>query len=138
MPRQIKQFKIELNSSENLRDLLQEIIELADAQIKQAQDEITKLKTSTDLTQEVMDGKSKYSKAINDYLGMIDKAVGKKIDVAKMLNEVINHNGNIQEAAETGAKSGAFNINNLQAMIDETMANKEKSEETKIIKLKKP
>ena len=137
MPRVIKNFKVELNSADNLRDLVQNFIDLADTQINQAQNEIEKLKKSTDLTQEVMDGKSKYAKAINDYLSVIDKAMAKKIDIAKLLNEVMSHNGDIKAAMEDTQKQG-FNINALQSMIDETMLKKEKSNETKTIILKKP
>ena len=137
MPRVIKNFKVELNSADNLRDLVQNVIDLADTQINQAQNEIEKLKKSTDLTQEVMDGKSKYAKAINDYLSVIDKAMAKKIDIAKLLNEVMSHNGDSKAAMEDTQKQG-FNINALQSMIDETMLKKEKSNETKTIILKKP
>ena len=137
MPRVIKNFKVELNSADNLRDLVQNVIDLADTQINQAQNEIEKLKKSTDLTQEVMDGKSKYAKAINYYLSVIDKAMAKKIDIAKLLNEVMSHNGDIKAAMEDTQKQG-FNINALQSMIDETMLKKEKSNETKTIILKKP
>jgi hypothetical protein len=133
----IKKFKIELNSADNLRDLLQEIIELADEQLNQTQNEINKLVTSTDLKNEVMDGKAKYSKALNDYLGIKDKAMSKKIEVARILNEVMAHNGDIK-AAMAESSSGAFNIQNLQSMIDETMSQRNKSNETKTINLKKP
>ena len=68
MPR----FKIELNDVQNIRDLLQSAYNLADEQIVQAQNEINKLSVSTQLEQEPMDAKSKYAKAINDYLGMLD------------------------------------------------------------------
>ena len=137
MPRVLNNFKVELNSADNLRDLVQNVIDLADSQIKQAQCEIEKLKKSTDLTQEAMDGKSKYAKAVNDYLSLIDKAMAKKIDIAKLLNEVMAHNGDIKAAMEETQKQG-FNINALQSMIDETMLKKEKSNETKTIILKKP
>lgn len=137
MPRVLKNFKVELNSADNLRDLVQNVIDLADSQINQAQGEIEKLKKSTDLTQEAMDGKSKYAKAVNDYLSLIDKAMAKKIDIAKLLNEVMAHNGDIKAAMEETQKQG-FNINALQSMIDETMLRKEKSNETKTIILKKP
>lgn len=137
MPRVIKNFKVELNSADNLRDLVQNVIDLADTQINQAQNEIEKLKKSTDLTQEVMDGKSKYAKAINDYLSVVDKAMAKKIDIAKLLNEVMSHNGDIKAAMEDTQKQG-FNINALQSMIDDAMLKKEKSNETKTIILKKP
>ena len=137
MPRVLKNFKVELNSADNLRDLVQNVIDLADSQINQAQGEIEKLKKSTDLTQEAMDGKSKYAKAVNDYLSLIDKAMAKKIDIAKLLNEVMAHIGDIKAAMEETQKQG-FNINALQSMIDETMLKKEKSNETKTIILKKP
>ena len=137
MPRVLKNFKVELNSADNLRDLVQNVIDLADSQINQAQGEIEKLKKSTDLTQEAMDGKSKYAKAVNDYLSLIDKAMAKKLDIAKLLNEVMAHNGDIKAAMEETQKQG-FNINALQSMIDETMLKKEKSNETKTIILKKP
>ena len=52
MARQLKTYKIELNSSDNLRDLLQQIYDLADEQIIQIQSEIEKLKNSTDITRE--------------------------------------------------------------------------------------
>lgn len=136
MPRIIKNFKVELNSADNLRDLVQNIIDLADTQINQAQSEIEKLKKSTDLTNEVMDGKSKYAKSINDYLSVIDKAMAKKIDIAKLLNEVMSHNGDVKAAMEESKKQG-ININALQSMVDEAMLKKDKSNETKTIILKK-
>ena len=136
MPRIIKNFKVELNSADNLRDLVQNIIDLADTQINQAQSEIEKLKKSTDLTNEVMDGNSKYAKSINDYLSVIDKAMAKKIDIAKLLNEVMSHNGDVKAAMEESKKQG-LNINALQSMVDEAMLKKDKSNETKTIILKK-
>ena len=136
MPRIIKNFKVEMNSADNLRDLVQNIIDLADTQINQAQSEIEKLKKSTDLTNEVMDGKSKYAKSINDYLSVIDKAMAKKIDIAKLLNEVMSHNGDVKAAMEESKKQG-LNINALQSMVDEAMLKKDKSNETKTIILKK-
>ena len=136
MPRIIKNFKVELNSADNLRNLVQNIIDLADTQINQAQSEIEKLKKSTDLTNEVMDGKSKYAKSINDYLSVIDKAMAKKIDIAKLLNEVMSHNGDVKAAMEESKKQG-LNINALQSMVDEAMLKKDKSNETKTIILKK-
>jgi histidyl-tRNA synthetase len=135
--RVIKKFKIELNSADNLRDLLQEVIELADEQLNQAQDEINKLKNSTDLKNEVMDGRSKYAKAINDYLNVKDKAMSKKIEVARVLNEVMAHNGDVKAAMSESSK-GTFDIHNLQNMIDDAMSQKSKSNETKTITLKKP
>jgi len=136
MPKQIKNFKIELNSTDNLRDLLQTIMELADEQINQAQNEINKLTNSTDLTQEAMDGKSKYAKSINDFLTTKNKATAQKIDVAKMLQEVIKYNGDIKAGMED--KNNSFDIGSLQDMVDKAMKDQDKQNETKIVTIKKP
>ena len=74
----MKNFKIELNNPNNIRDLLQTAYRLAEEQIIQAQNEINKLSNSTTLQNEPMDGRAKYAKAINDYLSMKDKAIAKK------------------------------------------------------------
>lgn len=136
MPRQLKKIKIELNSAQNLQDLLQEVMELADEQINQVQMEINKLTNSTDLTEEAMDGKAKYAKAINDFLVTKNKATSQKIDVARMLQEVIKHNGNIEESM-TDKKSG-FDISQLQDLVDKSINQQSKSGETKVLTLKKP
>ena len=128
--------KIELNDIQNIRDLLQETYRLADEQIVQAQNEINKLSVSTQLEQEAMDAKSKYAKAINDYLGMKDKAISKKLDIAKILTDIYHHNGDVKEALETGTntKDMDFNFDDIKKMIDESYEEKGK---TKTIELNK-
>lgn len=136
MARQIKNFKVELNSNQNLQDLLQQVMELADEQINQVQNEINKLTNSTVLTDEAMDGKAKYAKAINDFLVTKNKATAQKIEVAKMLEEVIKHNGDVKASMEE--KSSGFNLEELQNLVDQSMTQKAKADETKIVNLKKP
>lgn len=136
MARQIKNFKVELNSNQNLQDLLQQVMELADEQINQVQNEINKLTNSTVLTDEAMDGKAKYAKAINDFLVTKNKATAQKIEVAKMLEEVIKHNGDVKVSMEE--KSSGFNLEELQNLVDQSMTQKAKADETKIVNLKKP
>ena len=128
--------KIELNDIQNIRDLLQETYRLADEQIIQAQNEINKLSVSTQLEQEAMDAKSKYAKAINDYLGMKDKAISKKLDIAKILTDIYHHNGDVKEALESGTntKDMDFNFDDIKKMIDESYEEKGK---TKTIELNK-
>jgi hypothetical protein len=128
--------KIELNDIQNIRDLLQETYRLADEQIVQAQNEINKLSVSTQLEQEAMDAKSKYAKAINDYLGMKDKAISKKIDIAKILTDIYHHNGDVKGALEGGEniKNMDFNFDDIKKMIDDSYVEKEK---TKTIELNK-
>ena len=130
--------KIEVNDIQNIRDLLQETYRLADEQIVQAQNEINKLSVSTQLEQEAMDAKSKYAKAINDYLGMKDKAISKKLDIAKILTDIYHHNGDVKSAMENGEnmKNMDFNFDDIKKMIDESYEEKDK-DKTKTIELNK-
>ena len=128
--------KIELNNTQNLRDLLQEVYRLADEQIMQAQNEINKLSVATQLQEEAMDAKSKYAKAINDYLSMKDKAISKKIDIAKILADIYHHNGDVKDALENGTsmKDLSFDFDDIRKIVDDSL---QKKEETKKIELNK-
>ena len=80
-------------------------------------------------------GKAKYAKAINDYLGIKDKAISKKLDIAKILSDICNHNGDVKDAFENGSiKDMDFNFDDIKKMVDESYENKEK---TKTIELNK-
>jgi hypothetical protein len=128
--------KIELNDPQNLRDLLQESYMLASEQIIQVQNEINKMANATQLQNEAMDAKAKYGKIINDYLGIKDKAISKKIDIAKILTDVLHHNGDVKGAMDEGlsVKSMDFNFDDIKKMVDETYQGNEK---TKTIQLDK-
>ena len=128
-------FKIELNNANNIRDLLQETYRLADQQLVQAQDEMNKLANATRLQEEVMDSKQKYSKAMNDYLTIKDKAIRTKLDIAKLMTEIMNHNGDVKEAVEQGGASNAtFDLKKIKQMVSESY---QESDKTKTIELKK-
>ena len=128
-------FKIELNNANNIRDLLQETYRLADQQLVQAQDEMNKLANATRLQDEVMDSKQKYSKAMNDYLTIKDKAIRTKLDIAKLMTDIMNHNGDIKEAVEQGGASNAtFDLKKIKQMVSESYQEPDK---TKTIELKK-
>lgn len=128
-------FKIELNNANNIRDLLQETYRLADQQLVQAQDEMNKLANATRLQEEVMDSKQKYSKAMNDYLTIKDKAIRTKLDIAKLMTEIMNHNGDVKEAVEQGGASNAtFDLKKIKQMVSESYQEPDK---TKTIELKK-
>lgn len=133
----IKKFKVELNNPGNIRDLLQTAYQLAEEQIVQAQNEINKLSNSTSLQNEPMDGKAKYAKAINDYLSMKDKAISKKLDIAKILTEIYHHNGNLKDAlGGNGSKNTSINFDDIKKMVDDSLQDQEKNE-VKTIKLNK-
>jgi len=124
----LNNFKIELNNPQNIRDLLQCVYKLADEQIKQAQNEINKLSVATRLQEEPMESKAKYAKAINDYLGIKDKAIGKKIDVAKIMTEIYKNNGDIASAIGDGnaMKDMTFDFEDIKKMVDDSLQKKTK------------
>ena len=126
--------KIELNDTQNIRDLLQNAYNLADEQIVQAQNEINKLSVATQLQEEPMDARSKYAKAINDYLGLKDKAISKKIEIAKILTDIYRHNGDVQVALEGSEKMKdmSFNFDDIKKIVDDSL-----QEKTKKIELNK-
>ena len=104
MAKSIKQFKIRLNSLDELQALLQELYDETCMNLIEIQSEIAKLTQSTDLSLETMDGKAKYAKAINDFSTNKNKALSTKMDVAKMMVEVLKYNGNAKNAMKSVAE----------------------------------
>jgi hypothetical protein len=128
--------KINLNDGESVRQLAQEIYLLSETQLIQAQNEINKLANATQLQDEPMDSKAKYAKAINDFMSIKDKAIGMKLQVAKLLAEVMAHKGNVNEAMnDIQAGSGMIDFKKIKEMVKEV--NSAETEENKKIELNK-
>lgn len=126
--------KITINSTENIRDLLQEAYKLADEQLVQAQNEITKLANATRLQDEIMDAKEKYAKAINNYLTIKDKAISRKLEIAKLLTEIYKHNGDVNNTLndENVVKNMSFDFSKIRDIVNSNAeANKTQTIELK-------
>ena len=111
-----KKYKLKLNSMSHLEVLLQELYDETSKNIVEIQNEINKLSSSTQLNNEIMDAKAKYAKAMNDFSSNKNKALATKMDIAKLMTEVIKFNGNVKkmnEESEAIPDWGAFvsNIN---------------------------
>ena len=127
-------FKVKINDINNIKDLLQITYDLADEQLIQAQFEISKLSNSTKLQDEIMEAKAKYAKAMHDYLAMKDKAISKKIEIARLLAEICKHNGDVNKAVNEGAAQNmSFDFSKIREMVNNS--GKENKDET--IQLKK-
>lgn len=126
-------YKVVINSLENVRELLQEAYNQADEQLIQSQNEISKLSNSTKLSEEIMESKAKYAKAMNDYLGMKDKSIAKKIEIARLLTEICKHNGDANKGNEESTKAMTFDFSKIREMVANSV-NEKKSE---TIELKK-
>ena len=127
-------FKVELNDPNVIRDLLQRAHDLADEQIIQAQNEINKMSNATQLQEEVMDSKAKFGKIINDYLTIKDKAISKKVEIAKLLTEILNHNGSNGNAEMSSIGKQTLDLTKIKEMVKNMHDDKEK---TKTIELNK-
>lgn len=132
----MSKLKIELNSIQNVKEILQIAYNLSDAQIVQAQNEINKIATATRLQDEVMDSKAKYGKIINDYLSIIDKAISKKVEIAKLMTEILKNNGNVGPSLADSQTSGrqTFDLSKIKEMVKNIH---EEKEQTKTIELNK-
>lgn len=84
-------FKIKLKDSENVQLLLQEIYDEACKNLVDIQTQINKLQMSTSLNDESIDGKAKFAKAMNDFFATRDKAAQKKLEIARLMSDIIKN-----------------------------------------------
>lgn len=97
-----KRYKVKLNSAQKIEELLQELYDESDKNIVEIQNEMNKLSNSVQLDQEIVDAKAKYAKAMNDFITNKDKAIGRKLDIAKLMSEILKFNGNVKLAVTEG------------------------------------
>ena len=72
---QKKRFRLKLNSLEKIEELLQELYNESDKNIVEIQNQMNKLSYSVALNDEIMDSKTKYAKAMNDFIKNKDIAI---------------------------------------------------------------
>lgn len=97
---QKKKYSVRLNSIDKIEQLLQETYNLACQQYTQIQNEINKVANSTKLNDLDIDGKEKYGKIMANYISLQQKSINQKFDIAKLMGEIIKHNGDIKGAIE--------------------------------------
>lgn len=118
-----KRYKLKLNSVEKIEELLQELYEEADKNIVEIQTEMNKLSNSVELNNEIVDAKAKYAKAMNDFIINKDKAIGRKLDIAKLMSEILKYNGNVKLAVTEGEIPDWQEITN--ALVDNAIQTEE-------------
>lgn len=110
-----KKYKLKVNSIPKLEELLQELYNESNKIITEVQEQINKLVSSVNLNDEPMDAKAKYSKAMNDFLNTKDKAIGRKLDIAKLMSDIVKFNGNVTEAVNNNT---SFDWEDLKDKVD--------------------
>lgn len=95
-----KDYKLKLNSVEKIEELLQELYNETNRMVNEIQEQMNKLSSSVSLNQEPMDAKAKYSKAMNDFLSNKEKAISRKLEIAKLMSEILKFNGNMKAVVQ--------------------------------------
>lgn len=116
-----KRFKVKLNSVEKVEALLQEIYDDSIRQMTLIQNSINELQQSTNLSEETIDMKSKYMKAMHDFITDKEKSIGRKLDVSKLMSEVLKQNGDVE--AVISDKQIIENLDDAFGNIRELMEN---------------
>ena len=91
-----RNYNLKLNSIEKVEELLQELYNETNKMVNEIQEQMNKLSSSVTLNQEPIDAKAKYSKAMNDFLSNKEKAISRKLDIAKLMSEILKFNGNMK------------------------------------------
>lgn len=103
----IKKYNVKLNNIDKIEQLLQETYELACQQHTSIQNEINKIMNTTVVNNLDIDGKEKYGKIMKEYFSLQQKSISLKMDVAKLMSEVLKHNGDVNKALENDNMKGS-------------------------------
>lgn len=109
-----KTYKVRVNSAEKIEELLQETYDYSQKLINEIQIEMNKLSQSTDLTQAMPDERAKYAKSMHDYITDKNKAITMKLDISKLLSEILKYNGDVNKAITDDSLSKDCNSLNLE------------------------
>ena len=129
-------FKIKVNNIDKLEQLLQETYDLATRQTNQIQEEINKIANVTIINELDIEGKEKYGKIMANYITLQQKAIQQKLEISKLMTEIIKHNGDVNGALnETTGVSNILDLNKLKQLAKD--ANTPQNQTGEEYKLKK-
>ena len=114
-----KRYKLKLNSAEKIEELLQEAYNEVCKNIEEAQQQINKITNSVQLNDETLDAKTKFAKAMNDFISNKDKAIGRKLEISKLMSEIMKYNGNVEKAVNNSDVMEKMSLEDLKKMLVE-------------------
>ena len=128
-----KKYTVKLNNIDKIEQLLQETYNLACQQFTQIQGETNKIANTTILKDLDIDGKEKYGKIMNNYISLQQKSITQKFDIAKLMSEIIKHNGDIDGALKDAAKAHtSLDIKSIRDIVNKA----KESNDTQVYQLK--
>lgn len=105
MNRRKKKQQITINNLDSIQGLMQEVYNDSCAQINDIQRAINELANST--VAETVDDITKIAKEKTNAYKVKDSAIKVKLEVAKLLNDIVKHNGNIEETDKARSNNGS-------------------------------
>ena len=124
----LDKYKIVLNDKTNLQTGLNQIYLELEILTNQVQEEITKLSESTSLVELTISDKSEYSKSIHNLLVDKTNILKLKLDLQKVVAEVLKTGGNEGSALNNLKKNKsveALDVKSLQKMLTNEKENEE-------------
>lgn len=130
-----KKYKVKLNNVDKIEELLQETYDLACQQYTTIQNEINKIMGTTVVKDLDIDGKEKYGKIMKEYLTLQQKSVIIKMDIAKLMGEIVKNHGDVNKSlAADGVKKGSLDISKLRKIAKDVNTSSENEKEEYCIK----
>ena len=100
------------------------------------QEEINKIANVTIINELDIEGKEKYGKIMANYITLQQKAIQQKLEISKLMTEIIKHNGDVHGALnETTGVSNILDLNKLKQLAKD--ANTPQNQTGEEYKLKK-
>lgn len=127
-----KDYKLKLNSIEKIEELLQELYNETNKMVNEIQEQMNKISSSVSLNNEPMDAKARYAKSMNDFLSNKEKAISRKLDIAKLMSEILKFNGNIKAVIQ----ESDMDWDSFKDTLCDTESNGENKEESEKYELK--
>lgn len=116
----IKKYKVKVNNLEKIEELLQETYDLACKQQAVIQSEMNKISVTTKVNDLDIEGKEKYAKAMQNYISLQQKSISQKMDIAKLMSEIVKNNGDAEKALKgMKAKNTTLDLEKLRNLAKE-------------------
>jgi hypothetical protein len=111
-----KKFSIILNDKGNIQEALNQLNYECDYTINQLQEQISGLINSTSLDNVEISDKSEFTKAVNSLITTKTNVLKVKLDIYKILTEILKFNGNSEAAIGSLKKDNALDAIDVNAI----------------------
>lgn len=130
-----KRYTVKLNNIDKIEQLLQETYDLATRQSNQIQEEANKIANVTVINDLDIDGKEKYAKIMANYITLHQKSIQQKLEISKLMTEIIKHNGDVKGAIDDSKGAlGSLDFAKLKELARNANSSGDQSSEKYVLK----